>query len=156
MCKCPVNVYLFIRHSFFRNAMKLTDLFINFSSRTILQENSLIMKQMFHMRLNATLHKQFQVFVSQSKTKSYKIYSNAVKFNKFIMQLLNKKEEAATKNNSFQLTVIRGAICGNRKRAEKLFILSAILPTTRAQHVVIIIWLSLSLGYDKKRKWYMR
>ena len=80
--------------------MKLTDLFTNFSSQTILQENSLEMKQMFDMRLNATLHKLFKVSVSHSKTKSYKIYSNAVKFNKFIVQLLNKKE-AATKNNSF-------------------------------------------------------
>ena len=81
--------------------MKLTDLFINFSSQTILHENSLKMKQMFDMRLNATLHKLFQVFVSHSKTKSYKINSNAVKFNKFIVQLLNKKEEAATKIHLF-------------------------------------------------------
>ena len=81
--------------------MKLTDLFINFSSQTILQENSLKMKQMFDMRLNATLHKLFHVFVSHLKTISYKIYSNAVKLNKFMVQLLNKKEETATTKNSF-------------------------------------------------------
>ena len=56
-CAMMPHKCLFIRHSFFTMAMKLTDLFRNFSSQTILQENSLKMKQMFDMRLNATLHK---------------------------------------------------------------------------------------------------